>query len=154
MFVYSHLFATLHDERAKIGNRYWHYSVLRAVIWDEQPTPHYHDFAVIWDEDHDVRVIWLIEQLYLRRMLPHVAAIGEHKGCVFAHAVGSWPAAFESVLADIAGGVPGDYWSIDVEPLIASTDAYLIGVASLWALGAKLSLTIGPPLSFLQCLKK
>lgn len=39
-----------------------------------------HDFAVIWDEDHDDRVISTIEELYMAGLLAPVQFIGERKG--------------------------------------------------------------------------
>lgn len=64
----SCFFHTLHDEPGRVGSlgRGTHYSVLRAVIWE--PEPRFHDFAVIWDEDHDTRIIGVLEQLYVRRL--------------------------------------------------------------------------------------
>lgn len=80
---YSHFFSTLYDEKGpapgpQIG-RGTHYSILRAVLWRKNDTV-FHDFAVLWDEDHDERVIWAAEQLLVRRMLDRVLFIGERKG--------------------------------------------------------------------------
>lgn len=158
MHRYSHLFSTLHDERGPIGHlgRGTHYSVLRAVIWDkEEPTPHYHDFAVIWDEDHDERVIWTIEQLYVRRMLPEVLAIGERKGHVTVLTEERVPASFSNTLVEITAQNDGDPFTSEVgrfpdEPgsIISDRDdrvrAYLRGIHALWQLGAGNSLRIGP----------
>lgn len=84
---YSTLFSTLYDERSPIGHlgRGTHYSVLRSVEWlDVSRTPlakpQIHDFAVIWDEDHDTRVIEAIERLYMEGLLSPVQFIGERKG--------------------------------------------------------------------------
>ena len=38
------------------------------------------DFAVIWDEDHDTRVMEPIEEIYRRGMLPSFLMFGERKG--------------------------------------------------------------------------
>ena len=52
-----------------------HYSVYRAVVWhDESGRPlrdsKLHDFAIIWDEDHDERVLEVVERVYFNGMLP------------------------------------------------------------------------------------
>jgi hypothetical protein len=85
--AYSTLFTTIHDEQKPIGNigRGSHYSVLRSVEWlDVTHTPisppQIHDFAVIWDEDHDARVIEAIEKIYMAGLLSPVQFIGERKG--------------------------------------------------------------------------
>jgi hypothetical protein len=41
---------------------------------------HFADFAVIWDEDHDVRVIEPIEEIYHRGLLSSFLVFGEQRG--------------------------------------------------------------------------
>jgi hypothetical protein len=84
---YSPLFQTLHDEIHPVGKmgRGRHYSVLRVPIWRSallKPLKRgaFLDFAVIWDEDHDDRVIGVIEDLYFSALLSPVRFIGERKG--------------------------------------------------------------------------
>ncbi len=84
---YSTLFSTLYDEQAPIGHlgRGTHYSVFRSVEWlnvERKPLikPQIHDFAIIWDEDHDTRVIQAVEQIYMSGLLSPVQFIGERKG--------------------------------------------------------------------------
>jgi len=86
---YSTLFSTIHDEPAPVGNigRGAHYSILRSVEWTDVTRapnpidkPQIHDFAVIWDEDHDTRVIEVIEKIYMAGLLSPVQFIGERKG--------------------------------------------------------------------------
>ena len=89
MRVYSPFFETLYDEAGPVGTsplgRGTHYSVLRclnhwnALGGDEVPAV-VQDIIVIWDEDHDVRVIAAIEDLYRYRLLPPVLFVGEAKG--------------------------------------------------------------------------
>jgi hypothetical protein len=86
-FAYSTLFTTIHDEQAPIGNigRGSHYSVLRSVEWMDVTrtplkTPQVHDFAIIWDEDHDTRVMQAVEKIYMAGLLAPVQFIGERKG--------------------------------------------------------------------------
>lgn len=155
MHRYSHLFSTLHDERAPVGFLGAYYSILRAVVWDDKPTPHYHDFAVIWDEDHDERVIWTIEQLYLRRMLPAVLAIGERKGNITALTAERPPRTFVKDLENIAQDNPRDPFVAYVERFDEATGyivptspekvrAYLKGIDALWGLGSREPLRLGP----------
>ena len=42
--------------------------------------PQVHDFAVIWDEDHDDRIIQVIEAIYMAGLLSPIQFIGERKG--------------------------------------------------------------------------
>jgi hypothetical protein len=85
--TYSPFFQVLYDQRAPVGHlgRGAHYSVLRAPVWhDEALHPlkqtQLRDFAVIWDEDHDERVIEAVEALYFEGLLSPVKYIGERKG--------------------------------------------------------------------------
>ena len=80
-------FQTLHDETRPVGNlgRGTHYSVLRAPVWHDEFMNRlercaFLDFAIIWDEDHDDRVIDAIMVLYISGMLAPVRYIGERKG--------------------------------------------------------------------------
>lgn len=85
--VYSDLFTCLYDEPEPIGSlgRGTHYSVFRSVEWldvvrEPLVLPQVHDFAVIWDEDHDIRIIEAVEALYMAGLLSPVQFIGERKG--------------------------------------------------------------------------
>ncbi|WP_253073410.1 hypothetical protein [Sodalis ligni] len=84
---YSTLLSCLYDEQQPIGNlgRGTHYSIFRTVEWlDVNRTPvnlpQLHDFSVIWDEDHDERVINVIENIYMAGLLSPIQFIGERKG--------------------------------------------------------------------------
>jgi hypothetical protein len=84
---YSTLFSCLYDEPAPVGRlgRGAHYSIFRSVEWldvTRRPLtlPQVHDFAVIWDEDHDERIIEAVERLYMAGLLSPVQFIGERKG--------------------------------------------------------------------------
>lgn len=87
MRSYSQIFSCLHDETGPVGRigRGTHYSVFRVPEWrDVTLTPLttalIHDFAVIWDEDHDERVIAIAERLYVNGLFSPVQFIGERKG--------------------------------------------------------------------------
>jgi RNA polymerase alpha subunit len=84
---YSDFFKTLHDEISPTGylGRGTHYSVLRAVVFHDalgKPLSQgrFANFAVIWDEDHDVRVMEPIEEVYRQGLLSSFLIFGEHKG--------------------------------------------------------------------------
>ncbi len=145
---YSHFFSTIYDEQQPIGTlgRGAHYSVLRAVIWN--PTPKFHDFAVIWDEDHDLRVIWVIEQMYMQNLLAPALAIGERKGSITVLTESVPTDKYKGQIDAITTSVPSDSFPSTVDAfatatgLIISADeirvrAYLAGIAALWSLGNK-----------------
>lgn len=84
---YSTLLSCIYDEQQPIGNlgRGTHYSIFRTAEWlDVNRTPinlpQLHDFSVIWDEDHDERIINVIENIYMAGLLSPVQFIGERKG--------------------------------------------------------------------------
>src|SRR4051812_6684669 len=84
---YSPFFQTLHDETRPVGQlgRGTHYSILRVPIWQDEwlnllAQGLLLDFAVIWDEDHDARVMEAVEALYFSGLLSPVRFIGERKG--------------------------------------------------------------------------
>lgn len=86
MHSYSPLFQTIYDEQqqsSKLG-RGTHYSILRAITWKDEnlntlPRAKYLDFAVIWDEDHDDRVISVLEKMYIEGYLSIGTLFGERK---------------------------------------------------------------------------
>ena len=84
---YSTLLSCLYDEQQPIGNlgRGTHYSIFRTVEWLDVNRasvnlPQLHDFSVIWDEDHDERIINVIENIYMAGLLSPIQFIGERKG--------------------------------------------------------------------------
>lgn len=85
--IYSSLLTCLHDEPDEYGylGRGTHYSVFRTAEWfDVCRRPlvqgEIHDFAIVWDEDHDTRVIEAVERIYMAGLLSPVQFIGERKG--------------------------------------------------------------------------
>ncbi len=140
-----------------------HYSVLRVPIWhDEWLKPlrqgELLDFAIIWDEDHDHRVIEPIEEMYFGGLLAPVRFIGERKGTLsvlidsgtmevwdektlrnYRAAVNRisqslddpWPVTVDQVFgreSSIVHGAPGDI------------ETYLKNIQLLWKLGRRPSL--------------
>ncbi|MCY1271612.1 hypothetical protein D9M68_223140 [compost metagenome] len=170
--AYSPLFSCLYDEPAPIGKigRGTHYSVFRCVEprdvdRNRLDKPQIHDFAVIWDEDHDTRVISVVEQLYMENLLSPVQFIGERKGSltVLVAARFFWsakPEEFEKWKAKVEeianNGFHDDYWPLEVGSFdrrlgsphqtdfasIIQDDAnrvgvYLRNIDNLWRLGTR-----------------
>lgn len=165
---HSSLFTTVYDEQSPIGSigRGAHYSVLRAVEWLDvlrQPlkVPQIHDFAIIWDEDHDERVIEPIEKMYLAGLLSPVQFIGERKAnlTVITAAKFFWHdkliEGYQKEIQSIAQGL-NDPWSgyvglfdknvdspqnTDPQGIIQASDdvviPYLRTIDNLWSLGTK-----------------
>ena len=125
MKKYSRFFETLYDEQEDTGKigRGCHYSILRA----QYKKSDFFYFAVIWDEDHDERVLECLEWLYEMKLLHHYLLVGERKGGFTAI---SPPG---QQLTNQSSGLPegfelseGDYWTIHVFPLEEVGNGYLI----------------------------
>ncbi len=158
---YSPFLQTLYDQAAPVGNlgRGTHYSVLRALCWHDHalrpsPTCLAHDVAVIWDEDHDTRVIRVIERSYIAGVLPSILFIGERKGSlsllVSAESGAQLGATGLSRLARQFEAFvdPTDPWTAEatvfgrgstgiISADSADTDLFLRSIHMLWRLGSK-----------------
>lgn len=157
MKTYSDFFKTLHDEQSPTGylGRGTHHSVLRAVVFHDAsgkhlPRAQFMDFAVIWDEDHDDRVIEPIEKIYRCGLLPRFVMFGERKGSLTAVlADGSRAHALEAALNTVTQHLDsGDEWPARVVELenaagliiddsAERTSLYLRNIVMLWNLGLK-----------------
>jgi hypothetical protein len=170
--TYSNLFACLYDEPNPVGQlgRGAHYSVFRSVEWLDVvrtplAVPQIHDFAVIWDEDHDTRVIDAIEEIYMAGLLSPVQFIGERKGNLsvivaakfyWAHSQATLNAYIQQLNKISSSLNHGDNWQTEVgmfdrtpgEPhqtdlhgLIMADEhrviTYVRNIDSLWSLGTK-----------------
>jgi hypothetical protein len=159
---YSPFFQTLHDETRPVGQlgRGTHYSVLRVPIWrDEWLNPLAQglllDFAVIWDEDHDARVMEAVETLYFSGLLSPVRFIGERKGSLSVlindESVGPWNETalrnYREAVGDIGQSLE-DPWPVTVDQVFGQRHSiihaapedvatYLRNIHLLWQLGAK-----------------
>ncbi len=156
---YSPLFETLYDQTEPVGHlgRGTHYSVLRAASWKNASgqlvdRALLHCFAVLWDEDHDERIIPVLEDLHLEGLLSPVVFVGERKGGISlvvspafsqgdAKKIASYAAQIEAIAED-----QEDPWTVDVVSLhdpetsiVNDTwervHAYLQGILVLWPLG-------------------
>lgn len=170
--AYSSLFSCLYDEPEPIGQlgRGAHYSVFRSVEWldvvrSPLAIPQVHDFAVVWDEDHDTRVIEAIEAIYMAGLLSPIQFIGERKGTLtvivaarfyYAHCRADLDAYIQQI-SEISGQLShGDWWptevgmfdrspgsphQIELHGLIMAEEhrviTYLRNIDSLWSLGTK-----------------
>lgn len=168
---YSTLFSCLYDEPEPIGflGRGTHYSVFRTVEWlDVHRIPtqpcEIHDFSVIWDEDHDTRVINVIENIYASGLLSPIQFVGERKGTLsvivascFYYSGTPDITTYQQQLQRICNeSSDGDYWPVEIGTfdrsptsphqtytcgIISDTDhrvvTYLRNIDSLWRLGTK-----------------
>jgi hypothetical protein len=139
MRSYSHFFQTLHDEQEPVGylGRGTHCSILRAVVFHDEygaplPSGAFLDFSIIWDEDHDTRVIEAIERIYLSAALPSFMIIGERKATLTAILTKPLPEKRITSLTDAlrvaVRDVDGDSWAPETaimdskdNPIIAET---------------------------------
>ena len=170
--TYSNILHCIYDEPIETGSigRGSHYSVFRVPEWFDvtgQPVKQalQHDFAVIWDEDHDTRIIPVLENLYFAGLLYPVQFVGERTGGITAilaakHCFANSQEDFENYkakFAKIAGEVDEDWWStdfglfdktlVDGNPhqtdlmgLIADrekkVDTYVRNIDNLWSIGS------------------
>lgn len=165
-------FKTLHNESKPVGNlgRGTHYSIMRVPIWQDTLLRPMNqgamlDFAIIWDEDHDERVLEVIERMYFEGLLAPVRFIGERKGTlsvlIDAKAVGAWsPAALKKYRDAVCyiSNNQNDSWpayvsslaslansptrAISLDPSIIHDDrskvvSYLQNIDMLWNIGIK-----------------
>lgn len=169
---YSTLISCLHDEPQPVGNlgRGSHYSIFRSVEWldvvrEPLAVPQVHDFAVIWDEDHDTRVISVIEEIYMAGLLSPVQFVGECKGMLTVIVAAKFYYAHDETSLDLytrqlndisENARHGDCWptkvgmfdrapgiihQTEVRGLISADEhrvvTYLRNIDSLWSLGTK-----------------
>lgn len=162
---YSDFFATLHDERHPVGylGRGTHYSILRAVVFHDplgRPLPigHFADFAIIWDEDHDERVIEPIEEIYNEGFLGSFLFFGERKGALSCIVTDECDENRRSVIAEKVSEFTqslDDPWPAEVVSSNAPTGIihdhkdrvalYLRNLRMLWNLGLKKALVTRNP---------
>jgi hypothetical protein len=162
MIPYSSFLQTLHDEREPVGTigRGTHYSVLRSVVWHDAKgklldTAAFHDFAVIWDEDHDTRIIDVCLALHVNGLLTPALFVGERKGnltIVLDHKtrLGYGATAFSTYVEEVTSVANDldDPWQVFIESMsndrlniIGDADdrirLYLQNISMLWQLGVK-----------------
>jgi len=158
---YFNYFKTLHDETSPVGylGRGTHYSIVQSLAWTDlklNPSniPLSHNLAIIWDEDHDERIIDVIETLYIKGLLTPIIFIGERKGslsiivdCNIVNNIDNndWFYEYSKTIANIADGLD-DPWGSDISLsdsltnniINANNDSvnlYLNTLKMLWNLG-------------------
>jgi hypothetical protein len=162
MNKYSDFFKTLHDEVTPTGylGRGSHYSVLRSVVWHDNlqrplPKAAYLDFAVVWDEDHDTRVIDAVELLYFARLLSPAIIVGERKGSftlliseqTLTEESEKWLSVYQQAVEQVTQSLD-DPWSSDVAVIDSNRHSiinddpskvcqYIQTINMLWQLGIK-----------------
>ncbi|WP_341318475.1 hypothetical protein WN982_25915 [Paraburkholderia sp. IMGN_8] len=167
---YCHFFQTLYDETHPVGKlgRGTHYSVLRAPVWHDELLNRidrcaFLDFAVVWDEDHDDRVIDAIMVMYISGLLPPVRYIGERKGVLTVllepDVARNWEAdrleQYRDEINDICQCLE-DPWTAQIDTAEgqehsiihtsrADVAVYLKNIDVLWRLGVNPKTQIGQP---------
>ena len=162
MNCYSPYFKTVYDEKSPVGNlgRGTHYSILSAIQWKSPlyknlPSPNIHTFAVVWDEDHDERIMNVLEVAYMSNLMPAVKIVGERKGSLYVVFDSSLKTLGETLLEPMfkewyricQAGYADDVWDFeygfDDEPALTGiindrnekVNLYLANIANLWPLG-------------------
>ncbi len=84
--IFPQFFKTIHSDNKAVGDigDGSHYSVLRSTTWYDNSRlllnePMIHDFAIIWDKDHDNRIIEFVEHMFMNNVLSPVLFVGESK---------------------------------------------------------------------------
>lgn len=160
---YSQIISTIYDEThpvSSFGHRA-HYSVLRSITChdnhgEQLKVPKAHDFGVIWDKDHDIKIIDFVEHLYLKNLLTPVLFLGERDGVlsvlVSAQCKEGMQQNFHEYVSAVAQLAKSQYepWNVEVciwgESLpghrmidsdYENVDLYLKNIQMLWNLGLK-----------------
>ncbi|HEY3536455.1 MAG TPA: hypothetical protein VGL01_03400 [Trinickia sp.] len=162
---YAPCFQTLHDETRPVGHlgQGTHYSVLRVPTWHDELMSQlqygrFLDFAIIWDEDHDDRVVDAILIMYLSGVLGPVRFIGERKGVLSVllapTTVQAWDDdtfhRYREDVADVCASLD-DPWTAEVNSMDSSQHSiidapaenvatYLKNIDMLWQLGIRSTL--------------
>ncbi len=155
MSQYSPFIEVIHDEQLPVGflGRGTHYSVFQYPSWVTETgsplsKPKRHRFAVIWDEDHDIRVIRVLEGLYLAGLLTSVVFAGERKGmltAILSPAIDSTRIqGLQDTFASVASS-GDDPWTVElfsseetggiINDNAEKVQTYLNNIRNLWRLG-------------------
>ena len=162
-FTYSNLFSTIYDEQEPVGllGRGTHYSILSCpipIIEDEKYHLHKHDFAIIWDEDHDKRIIPVLEKIYTLGLMDSILVIGERKAglTIIVNNQVNAKSEISNSISEIEALVEtliGDFWNVEIYSLkeilsnsnisgmlINDTHSkiktYIENIFNLWGLGS------------------
>lgn len=173
---YSTLFSVIYDEGSSTDTpgRGSHYSIFRLRLMnkpqgDAPSSGSVRDFAVIWDEDHDLRIVTVLERLHRRNLLSNVLFVGERKGSLtvlvddeffFSNNRYLLNRYLDMIAAEVVN-VDGDNWQPVLgcfspsgvnertihESIINADDhlvqSYLRSIGVKWQLGTKSDVTLG-----------
>ncbi|WP_426762500.1 hypothetical protein ACP6EW_00980 [Hafnia paralvei] len=164
MRCYSPYFQTIYDEQSPVGQlgRGTHYSILSAVQWKSSlyknlSSPNIHTFAVLWDEDHDERIMNVLEVAYMSNLMPAVKIVGERKGSLSVVFDSSLKTLSKSLIDPMLkewdricqAGYADDVWNFeygfDDNPALSGiindkpekVNLYVANIANLWPLGQR-----------------
>ncbi len=158
---YADFLTTIYDEQSPIGKigRGTHYSVFGCTQWRDENmkslkrgTAKWQRFSVIWDEDHDTRVIHPIWEAYFNGLLSPVVFIGERKGALSIIVNNNFwgscdQASYYEKWNDIANCVLCDSWSVYIQSVYQKRHTYIVededevrntylqNILNLWPLG-------------------
>lgn len=129
---YSPHLHCIYDEPAPTGRigRGTHYSVVQALSWHSdkgelRKQADVQNVAIIWDEDHDERIIPCVEALLKAGLLHAISMIGERKGGVTIvfntkssarlsdHQKRAYRQEVTQVINDEVSSEIGDFWDIN-----------------------------------------
>lgn len=122
---YSTLFACIYDQTgsaAAVGGNP-PYSVLRSTQARDRDgrgcrRMTLHDFVVVWDDDHDERVIHVLERLHMAGILWPLVFASENRGNLTLLYQGNLdlPPGYEDEVRSICNGDLGDSWNVRLVP--------------------------------------
>lgn len=150
---YSEFFRTEYDEQHNVGALEAHYSIICAPLLAKPDSPiELQRLAVIWDQDHDERVIALLEAAYFQGLLaPSIFCIAEHKGHVAVITNGDlgeserqrqsrfWQRISDDVIVDdkfVVNVMLEEEYILELSPRLRSTfKTYFEHIDNAWTLG-------------------
>lgn len=131
MRQYSPLFQTIVEWEEQ-------FSILRCIHFARRmdyttPIPMWQDFVLLWDADHDTRIINLLERLYLANQLWGIVGIGETKGIALVYHT-------REGVVDISPFTSNqpDPWFPQIEHLSACQDPRMRAASSVHHLGTRI----------------
>lgn len=166
---YSDFLSVIYDQNSPIGHigMGTHYSIFRYPTWlsntlENYKKPLMHDFCVIWDEDHDIRIMSVIEKIYEQGLLSPIRFIGERKGGMTLIIDADFASLGKSVYDEYQNNINkisdnyelhNDSWSVDfglikdnnfsgnyssiIQASHTETDVYLKNIDNMWKIGHK-----------------
>jgi hypothetical protein len=85
-----------------------------------------HRFGILWDEDHDKRIVSVANHLVINGDILHICRIGERKGILTIWSVSLVSWFYENIEVD------GDVWGVDHERQTTTDRDLLLGVTTTY----------------------